>query len=159
MLLAVEFPPESAEWTFFIAALVLLVGPIVVERLGLPGIVGIVLGGTIVGPFVLDWITREGLVEALGQLGLLYLMFLAGLELDLDEFQRNRRPALSFGALTFSIPFVLGIFARPSLWLRARGGSAVRGAMGIAHARGVSDRPGASPHRATEPSEWRRVAP
>ncbi len=109
MLIAVEFPPESAEWTFFIAALVLLVGPIVVQRIGLPGIVGIVLGGTIVGPFVLDWITREGLVEALGQLGLLYLMFLAGLELDLDEFQRNRRPALSFGALTFSIPFVLGI--------------------------------------------------
>ncbi len=109
MIIAVEFPPESAEWTFFVAALVLLVGPIVVERLGLPGIVGIVLGGTLVGPFVLDWITREGLVDALGQLGLLYLMFLAGLELDLDEFQRNRRPALSFGALTFSIPFVLGI--------------------------------------------------
>ena len=109
MLVAVEFPPESAEWTFFIAALVLLVGPIAVERIGLPGIVGVVLGGTIVGPFVLDWVTREGIVEALGELGLLYLMFLAGLELDLDEFQRNRRPALSFGALTFSIPFVLGI--------------------------------------------------
>ncbi len=76
--IAVEFPPESAEWTFFVAALVLLVGPFVVERLGLPGIVGVVLGGTLVGPFVLDWITREGLVEALGQLGLLYLMFLPG---------------------------------------------------------------------------------
>jgi Kef-type K+ transport system membrane component KefB len=109
VLIAVEFPPESAEWTFFIAALVLLVGPIVVDRFGLPGIVGIVLGGALVGPFVLDWISREGIVETLGQLGLLYLMFLAGLELDLDEFQRNRRPALSFGALTFSIPFVLGI--------------------------------------------------
>ena len=107
-LLAVDFPPESAEWTFFVAALVLLAGPVVADRLGLPGLVGIVLGGTLVGPFVLDWIAREGIIEALGDLGLLYLMFLAGLELDLDEFQRNRRPALTFGGLTFTLPFVLG---------------------------------------------------
>jgi Kef-type K+ transport system membrane component KefB len=109
VLLAVDFPPESAEWTFFIAAVVLLAGPVLAERVRLPGLVGIVLGGTLVGPFVLDWVEREGLVEALGELGLLFLMFIAGLELDLDEFQRNRKPALTFGALTFSIPFVLGL--------------------------------------------------
>jgi Kef-type K+ transport system membrane component KefB len=107
--LAVEFPPHSAEWTFFIAALVLLVGPVIAERCRLPGLVGIVLGGMLVGPFVLDLIPREGVVESLGELGLLFLMFLAGLELDLDEFQRNRSPALTFGALTFSFPFVLGL--------------------------------------------------
>ncbi|HUG63744.1 MAG TPA: cation:proton antiporter [Gaiellaceae bacterium] len=45
----------------------------------------------------------------MGELGLLFLMFLAGLELDLDEFQRNRKPALTFGALTFTLPFVLGL--------------------------------------------------
>jgi Kef-type K+ transport system membrane component KefB len=106
--LAVEFPPESAEWTFFVAAVVLLAGPVVAERVRLPGLVGIVIGGTLVGPFVLDWVEREGIVESLGELGLLFLMFIAGLELDLDEFQRNRKPALSFGALTFTIPFVLG---------------------------------------------------
>jgi Na+:H+ antiporter len=109
VLLAVEFPPESAEWTFFVAAAVLLVGPVVAERFRLPGLVGIVLGGMLVGPFVLDWLAREGVVESLGELGLLFLMFLAGLELDLDEFQRNRKPALTFGALTFTLPFVLGL--------------------------------------------------
>ena len=109
MLLAVDFPPESAEWTFFVAALVLLAGPVLAERVRLPGLVGIVIGGTLVGPFVLDWVEREGVVESLGELGLLFLMFIAGLELDLDEFQRNRRPALTFGALTFSLPFVLGL--------------------------------------------------
>jgi Kef-type K+ transport system membrane component KefB len=107
--LAVEFPPESAEWTFFVAAVVLLAGPVVAERLRLPGLVGIVLGGMLVGPFVLDWIHREGVVESLGALGLLFLMFIAGLELDLDEFQRNQKPALTFGALTFTLPFVLGL--------------------------------------------------
>ena len=109
MPLAVEFPPESAEWTFFVAAAVLLAGPVVAERFRLPGLVGIVLGGMLVGPFVLDWVHREGVVESLGELGLLFLMFLAGLELDLDEFQRNRKPALTFGALTFTFPFVLGL--------------------------------------------------
>jgi Kef-type K+ transport system membrane component KefB len=107
--LAVEFPPHSAEWTFFIAAVVLLAGPVVAEWFRLPGLVGIVLGGMLVGPFVLDWVAREGVVESLGELGLLFLMFLAGLELDLDEFQRNRKPALTFGALTFTLPFVLGL--------------------------------------------------
>jgi Kef-type K+ transport system membrane component KefB len=105
----IEFPPTSVEWTFFVAALVLLVGPIVAERLRLPGIVGVVLGGLLVGPYVLEWVSRDGIVESLGDLGLLYLMFLAGLELDLDEFQRNRRPAVTFGAMTFSFPFVLGL--------------------------------------------------
>ena len=71
--------PSSVEWTFFVATLVLLVGPIVAERFRLPGIVGVVLGGLLVGPFVLDWIQRDGIVESLGDLGLLYLMFLAGL--------------------------------------------------------------------------------
>ena len=108
-LLAFDFPPESAEWTFFVAAVVLLAAPLLAERLRLPGIVGVLLGGTLVGPFVLDWVTRAGVVASLGALGLLYLMFLAGLELDLDEFQRNRRPALTFGALTFASPFVLGL--------------------------------------------------
>jgi Kef-type K+ transport system membrane component KefB len=107
--LALEFPPTSAEWTFFVAAVVILVGPLLVERIGLPGIVGVILGGLLVGPYVLGWVPREGVVESLGDLGILVLMFLAGLELDLDEFQANRRGALTFGAFTFTLPFVLGI--------------------------------------------------
>ena len=109
MLLALEFPPTSAEWTFFVAAAVILVGPLIFERLGFPGIVGVLLGGLLVGPFVLGWVERAGVVESLGDLGILFLMFLAGLELDLDEFAANRRGALTFGAFTFTFPFVLGI--------------------------------------------------
>ncbi len=109
MLLGIEFPPTSAEWTFFVAAAVILVGPLLVERIGLPGIVGVILGGLLVGPFVLAWVERAGVVEDLGQLGILFLMFLAGLELDLDEFAANRRAALTFGAFTFTLPFALGV--------------------------------------------------
>ncbi len=111
MLLAFEsaFPPSSPEWTFFVASAVILLGPLLVERIGLPGIVGVILGGLVVGPYALDWVQREGVVENLGELGILVLMFLAGLELDLDEFRANRRGALTFGALTFTLPFVLGL--------------------------------------------------
>ena len=86
MPVAVEFPPHSAEWTFFIAAVVLLAGPLIAERFRMPGLVGVIIGGTLVGPFVLDWVAREGTVEALWALGILYLMFIAGLELALDDF-------------------------------------------------------------------------
>ena len=109
MPLAFDFPPTSAEWVFFISFSVILLGPLLFERLGFPGIIGVIVGGLLVGPGVLDWIQREGAVESLGDLGILFLMFLAGLELDLDEFAANRRGALTFGAFTFTIPFVLGI--------------------------------------------------
>jgi Na+:H+ antiporter len=107
--LAIDFPPDSAEWVFFVSFAVILVGPLLFERIGFPGIVGVILGGLVVGPGVLDWVQREGVVESLGDLGILFLMFLAGLELDLDEFQANRKGALTFGAFTFTIPFALGI--------------------------------------------------
>ena len=109
MPLAIDFPPDSAEWVFFVSFAVILLGPLLFERLGFPGIIGVILGGLLVGPGVLDWVQREGVVESLGDLGILFLMFLAGLELDLDEFAANRRGALTFGAFTFTIPFVLGI--------------------------------------------------
>ncbi len=109
MPLGIEFPPDSAEWVFFVSFAVILVGPLVFERIGFPGIVGVILGGLLVGPGVLDWVQRQGVVESLGDLGILFLMFLAGLELDLDEFEANRRGALTFGAFTFTIPFALGI--------------------------------------------------
>ena len=143
MLLGFEFPPTSAEWTFFVAAAVILVGPLIFERLGFPGIVGVLLGGLLVGPFVLGLIEREGIVESLGDLGILFLMFLAGLELDLDEFAANRRGALTFGAFTFTFPFVLGILLVLPFGYGFATAAALRLALGVPHSRRVPDRAGA----------------
>lgn len=66
MLLGIELPPTSAEWTFFVAFAVILHGPLLVGRFGLPGIVGVILGGLLVGPFVLGWVERQGATESLG---------------------------------------------------------------------------------------------
>ena len=82
---------------------------------------------------MLGWIEREGVVESLGDLGILFLMFLAGLELDLDEFAANRRGALTFGAFTFTFPFVLGVDARAAVRLRVRDGRSLYGSLWASH--------------------------
>jgi len=128
-----DFPPDGAEWTFFVCTLVILVAPLVVQRFRLPGMVGIVLGGLVIGPNVLNWVPREGAVEAIGQLGLLLLMFLAGLELDLDEFARRRVEAVRFGLLTFTIPLVLGAAVGAAVFGYAAGAAILFGSLWASH--------------------------
>ncbi len=74
----------------------------------LPGVVGLVIGGLLVGEEGLGLIERTGSVEVIGGVGLLYLMFLAGLELDLEVLERHRRSAVGFGLLTFAVPISVG---------------------------------------------------
>lgn len=99
---------SSPAWVFFVLAVVMLLGPLVAERVRLPGVIGLVVGGLIVGDQGLGALQRAGPVEVLGGVGLLYLMFLAGLELDLDVLERHRRSAIGFGLLTFAFPITLG---------------------------------------------------
>ena len=101
-------PLSDPAWVFLVLAVAILVSPLLAERIRLPGIVGLVLAGLVLGPHVTGLLERTGTVEQLGGLGLLYLMFLAGLELDIDELYHYRRAAGVFGALTFAIPFVIG---------------------------------------------------
>ena len=84
------------------------VGPFLAERLRLPGILGLIIGGFLIGPTGLGIVHGTADVEALGSIGLLYLMFVAGLELDLNVFARVRQAAITFGLLTFALPQVIG---------------------------------------------------
>lgn len=100
---------------FLVLFLLVLVMPRLAERLRLPGLVGLIAGGLLVGPNGLGLVEREGPVALLGGAGLLYLMFQAGLELDLDEFGNRRGQAFTFGALTFALPFLVGAIIH--LWI------------------------------------------
>jgi Kef-type K+ transport system membrane component KefB/mannitol/fructose-specific phosphotransferase system IIA component (Ntr-type) len=93
---------------FAIVMVIMLLAPLLFERIRLPGIVGLIVAGVVVGPHGLGMFTRDGTFELLGTVGLLYLMFLAGLEINLNQFWRQRRDSLVFGGLTFLIPQVLG---------------------------------------------------
>ena len=101
--------PEGPEWELLIAAVVVLIGPLIVERLRIPGLVGLLFGGMVVGPNVLGLTDPQGgIVSLLGAIGLLYLMFMAGLDLDLNVFAKVRNQAVTFALMTFFGPFALG---------------------------------------------------
>jgi Kef-type K+ transport system membrane component KefB/mannitol/fructose-specific phosphotransferase system IIA component (Ntr-type) len=89
---------------FALAMVIFLVAPLVFERLRVPGIIGLILAGLAVGPHGFRLLDRGPVIDLLGTVGLVYLMFLAGVELDLQEFRRRRGRSALFGALTFALP-------------------------------------------------------
>lgn len=97
----------SVEAGLLLLAACVLIGPLLAERFRIPGLLGLIAAGTALGPYVLDWLRPGGFVATLGAAGLLYLMFMAGVELDLNAIRANRRAALVLGLLTFAIPFSL----------------------------------------------------
>jgi len=124
---------NSVELGIVLLGLSVLIGPVVAERLRVPGLIGLIGVGMALGPAVLDWLAPGGFVATMGLAGLLYLMFLAGVELDLRTFMANRAAAFTFGALTFVVPFVLSV-AMAYLWLDFSGRAAfLIGAMWASH--------------------------
>lgn len=101
--------PEGSAWEFFVLFAVVIVAPPVVERFKIPGLIGLLIGGFVIGPNGLGALDPGSTtIPDLGQLGLLYLMFVAGVELDLRLLTRYRKSAITFGLLTFTFPMVLG---------------------------------------------------
>ena len=100
---------------FFVVLLIILLAPIVMSRLRIPHIIGMVLAGVLVGRHGLNVLARDDSFELFGRVGLLYIMFLAGLEMNLSDLKKNSRRMLAFGLLTFFVPFVMGYFM--SVWL------------------------------------------
>ncbi|MBQ8099921.1 MAG: cation:proton antiporter [Paludibacteraceae bacterium] len=89
--------------------LLLLLVPLVCRRLRVPSIVGLILAGMAVGPHGLALLPQSAAVDMLGRLGMLYIMFLSGIEIDLNDFRRSRFRGAVFGLYTFFFPFLLGI--------------------------------------------------
>lgn len=94
--------------TFGILFLLILIVPILFQKIKLPGIVGLLLAGTIIGPMGFGLIETAGIIDVLGEIGLLYLMFLAGLGINMDQFKKEKKNTAIFGILTFLIPQTLG---------------------------------------------------
>jgi Kef-type K+ transport system membrane component KefB len=110
ILLAEIEVPEGAVADFSLMFAVILLGPLIVQRAKIPGIIGLLAGGYLIGPHGLGFISSSNqTLPELGQFGLLYLMFVAGLELDLKLLGENRRAAVSFGIITFAVPMVAGV--------------------------------------------------
>ena len=105
---AMTLPISDNVLLFLVLLLIILLAPILFRKMKLPGIVGIIVAGVIFGPNGLNVIAMNSAIELLGSVGLLYIMFLAGLEINLLDFKKNRNQSIVFGLLTFLIPQVVG---------------------------------------------------
>lgn len=96
---------------FLVILAIMLVAPLLFERLRLPGIVGLIVAGIFVGPHGFGLLERDSTIVLLGTVGLLFLMFMAGLETSLDDLKYNADKAIIFGVATFAVPMLLGVAA------------------------------------------------
>lgn len=96
---------------FFIVLVIILLSPLVLNRFKIPHIIGLIVAGLVVGPYGLNVLARDMSFELFGQVGLLYIMFLAGIEIDLFHLRRNLKRGLVFGLLTFLFPMIVGTLA------------------------------------------------
>ena len=104
------FPIQSPTLIFFVVLLIILFAPIIMGKLRIPHIIGMVLAGVLVGRYGLNILVRDSSFELFGKVGLLYIMFLAGLEMDMEGVKRNSRRFLLFGLLTCLVPLALTFF-------------------------------------------------
>jgi Kef-type K+ transport system membrane component KefB len=96
---------------FLVILVIILFAPIILNKFKIPHILGLIIAGAIIGPNGFNLLLRDSSIILSGTAGLLYIMFLAGLEMDLAEFKKNSSKSLLFGLYTFMIPMTLGILA------------------------------------------------
>ena len=102
-------------WIFSVVLGIILLVPLLFRRLRVPPVIGLILAGILVGPYGFNLLAHDRSFELFGQVGIYYIMFLAGLELEMGTVEHYGHAGLRFGILTFSIPFLLGLAS--SLWL------------------------------------------
>lgn len=106
-LLASYFPISDPTLIFFVVLFIILMAPIVMSKLRIPHIIGMVLAGVVIGQYGLNILERDDSFEMFGRVGLYYIMFLAGLEMDMEGVKKNSRRFLTFGLLTCFLPLGL----------------------------------------------------
>lgn len=94
---------------FFTVLVILVLAPLIFKKIKVPHIVGVILAGVVVGPYGLHLLDRDSSFEIFGQVGLLYLMFLAGLEIDMYHLRKNINKGLIFGLYTLFVPLIVGM--------------------------------------------------
>ena len=108
-----HLPLKNPVLVFSLLLFIILLSPIVLRKVKIPAIIGLIISGVIIGPHGLGLIgpehmKEEGSIKLFSTIGLLYIMFMAGLELDMNEFKKYLKKSVTFGALTFFVPIALG---------------------------------------------------
>lgn len=106
-----HLPITNPTWIFFLVLCIILFAPVLLNKLKIPHLIGMILAGILIGEHGFDILARDSSFELFGQVGLYYIMFLAGLEMNMEDFPAIRGKAIVFGILAFIIPIVLGFFS------------------------------------------------
>lgn len=106
-----DLPITDPTWIFFLVLIIILFAPMLLGRLRIPHIIGMILAGILIGEDGLNLLARDSSFELFGRVGIFYIMFLAGLEMDMEDFKKNRIKCLVFGLFTFCIPMILGVWS------------------------------------------------
>ncbi|MBR1732684.1 MAG: cation:proton antiporter, partial [Alloprevotella sp.] len=106
-----SMPITDPTWIFLVILAIILVAPMILERLKVPSIVGLIFAGVLVGPFGFHVLDKDASFELFGKVGIYYIMFLASLEMNMQDIRKTRALAIGFGLLSFAIPFATGLFA------------------------------------------------
>lgn len=103
-----ELPLGNPVLIFSLILFIILLSPILLRKLNIPGIIGLIIAGVVIGPHAFNILEKSSAIDLFSTIGLLYIMFIAGLELDMNEFKSNRNKSLLFGLFTFIIPISIG---------------------------------------------------
>lgn len=103
-----NLPLSNPVLIFALILMIILIAPIILRKFRLPGIIGLILSGVLIGPFGFNFLEKNIAIELFSTIGLLYIMFIAGLDLDLNEFKSNRNKSILFGFFTFIFPLLIG---------------------------------------------------
>jgi Kef-type K+ transport system membrane component KefB len=106
----VEFtlPLENPVLIFSLILFIILFAPLILNRIKIPHLIGLIIAGILIGPTGFNLMARDSSIILFGTVGLLYIMFLAGLEMDMMQFKKNSGKSIVFGMYTFLIPMGLG---------------------------------------------------
>ncbi|MBB6370666.1 cation:proton antiporter [Chryseobacterium shigense] len=103
-----SFPIEDPVLKFLLVLVIILAAPLLLNKIKVPHLLGLIIAGAVIGPNGFNVLARDSSIVVTGTTGLLYIMFLAGLEIDMGDFKKNKWKSLTFGLYTFIVPFVLG---------------------------------------------------
>ena len=110
-----QLPITDPTWIFLLVLLIILFAPILLNKLRIPHIIGMILAGLVIGEHGLNILARDSSFELFGKVGVYYIMFLAGLEMNMSDFKKNRGKAITLGLLAFIIPIGIGMVT--NMWL------------------------------------------
>lgn len=103
-------PIEDPVLRFLILLVIILGAPLLLNKIKVPHIIGLIIAGAAIGPNGFNLLARDSSIVVIGTTGLLYIMFLAGLEIDINDFKKNKWKSLTFGLYTFMLPMIMGYF-------------------------------------------------